>query len=64
MAIGEFAEQLTKDKEDERELREAKIVEQEKAAMSVSTTSLSNSDCGGGRGGVRPASLVLVLNST
>ena len=63
MAIGEFAEQLTKDKEDERELREAKIVEQEKAAMSVSTTSLSNSDCGWG-GGVRPASLVLVLNST
>ena len=48
MAIGEFAEQLTKDKEDERELREAKIVEQEKAAMSVSTTSLSNSDWGGG----------------
>lgn len=36
MAIGEFAEQLTKDKEDEKELREAKIAEQEKAAMSVS----------------------------
>ncbi|KAF6026021.1 CLASRP [Bugula neritina] len=34
MAIGEFAEQLTKDKEDEKELREAKIAEQEKAAMS------------------------------
>ncbi|XP_067942121.1 CLK4-associating serine/arginine rich protein-like [Watersipora subatra] len=34
MSIGEFAEQLTKDKEDESELREAKIAEQEKAAMS------------------------------
>ena len=36
MSVGEFAEQLRKDKEDEQELREAKIVEQEKAAMSVS----------------------------
>lgn len=35
MSIGEFAEQLRKDKEDEQELREAKIAEQEKAAMSV-----------------------------
>ena len=36
MSVGEFAEQLRKDKEDEQELREAKIAEQEKAAMSVS----------------------------
>lgn len=36
MAVGEFAEQLRKDKEDEQELREARQVEAEKAAMSVS----------------------------
>ena len=36
MSVGEFADQLRQDKEDEQALRAAKQIEEEKAAMSVS----------------------------
>jgi len=42
MSVGEFTDQLRQDKEDEAALREARIQEEEKAALSVSIRQYPN----------------------